>query len=152
MKIVKSEPKHWSQLHQIWSESVKATHHFLSPEHFEIINQNLVPNYFPSVELYHLEVQDSIAGFIGLEKNFIAMLFVSPEFMNNGVGTKLLSWAIKEHQSYWVDVNEQNEQALAYYLSKGFDIIGREEKDGMGWEYPVLHLKLSLKKISEYEG
>ncbi len=152
MKIVKSEPKHWLQLHQIWSESVRATHHFLSPEHFEIINQNLVSNYFPSVELYHLEVQDSIAGFIGLEKNFIAMLFVSPEFMNNGVGTKLLSWAIKEHQSYWVDVNEQNEQALAYYLSKGFDIIGREEKDGMGWEYPVLHLKLSLKKISEYEG
>lgn len=152
MEIIKSETKNWPAFHQIWSDSVKATHHFLKPEHFEIISGKLVSEYFPLVELFHVEVDGQIAGFIGIDQNFISMLFVSPLFMNRGIGSRLLEFAIKNKKAYWVDVNEQNEQAIAFYLSKSFDIIGSEEKDGLGWDYPVLHLKLSSKKIMEYEG
>lgn len=41
-----------------------------------------------------------------------------------------------------VDVNEQNDKALGFYLRMGFRIIGRNETDGMGKPYPILHLQL----------
>ena len=41
-----------------------------------------------------------------------------------------------------VDVNEQNEKALQFYLHLGFQIIGRDETDSMGKPFPILHLQL----------
>ena len=42
-----------------------------------------------------------------------------------------------------LDVNEQNLQALGFYLKQGFEVIGRSEVDGMGQPYPLLHMRLS---------
>lgn len=39
------------------------------------------------------------------------------------------------------DVNEQNEQAIGFYIYKGFSVAGRSELDGTGKPYPILHLK-----------
>ena len=41
-----------------------------------------------------------------------------------------------------VDVNEQNEKALQFYLHLGFQVIGRDETDSMGKPFPILHLQL----------
>jgi len=41
-----------------------------------------------------------------------------------------------------LDVNEQNPQALGFYLHEGFEVIGRSETDGLGQPYPLLHMKL----------
>ena len=39
-------------------------------------------------------------------------------------------------------MNEQNEQAVGFYLHQGFVIAGRSELDGTGKPYPILHLQL----------
>jgi hypothetical protein len=41
-----------------------------------------------------------------------------------------------------VDVNEQNGQAVGFYLRMGFATEGRSELDGMGKPYPLLHMRL----------
>jgi putative acetyltransferase len=41
-----------------------------------------------------------------------------------------------------VDVNEQNPDAITFYLKYGFKIISRSETDSEGNPYPILHLKL----------
>ena len=40
-----------------------------------------------------------------------------------------------------VDVNEQNPQALQFYLAEGFQVVGRSELDGGGRPFPLLHLR-----------
>ncbi len=40
-----------------------------------------------------------------------------------------------------VDVNEQNTQALDFYLRRGFHVVGRSPLDGQGRPYPLLHLR-----------
>lgn len=40
-----------------------------------------------------------------------------------------------------VDVNEENPQALAFYLHMGFNIAGRSEVDGNGKPHPLLFLQ-----------
>jgi putative acetyltransferase len=39
-------------------------------------------------------------------------------------------------------VNEQNEQAVGFYMHLGCAVIDRSERDRMGMPYPLLHLRL----------
>ena len=39
-----------------------------------------------------------------------------------------------------VDVNEQNPEALGFYLANGFEVTGRSPLDGQGRPFPLLHL------------
>ena len=41
-----------------------------------------------------------------------------------------------------VDVNEQNEQAVGFYLKMGAEVIGSSELDGLGKPFPLLHTRL----------
>ena len=59
-----------------------------------------------------------------------------------GAGGRLLSHAIAAFGATSLDVNEQNEQAVGFYLHQGFVIAGRSELDGTGKPYPILHLQL----------
>ncbi len=40
-------------------------------------------------------------------------------------------------------MNEQNEQAVGFYLKMGSEVEGRSEHDGFGKPYPLLHLRLA---------
>ncbi len=40
-----------------------------------------------------------------------------------------------------VDVNEQNPDAVKFYKSVGFEIVGRSETDAGGRPYPILHMR-----------
>ena len=42
-----------------------------------------------------------------------------------------------------VDVNEQNEQAVGFYLKMGFTVTGRSPLDAQGKPYPLLHMALA---------
>lgn len=54
----------------------------------------------------------------------------------------LLAHVVDEQGVVRVDVNEQNPDALGFYLSRGFHHVGRSDLDGDGRPYPILHLAL----------
>jgi Acetyltransferases len=54
---------------------------------------------------------------------------------------KLVNFALENLNVCKVDVNEQNEQAIGFYKYLGFEIIGRSELDGVGKNYPILHME-----------
>jgi putative acetyltransferase len=53
----------------------------------------------------------------------------------------LLTYAVTTLGATILDVNEQNEQALGFYLRMGFEVVGRSPLDGMGKPYPLLHMR-----------
>jgi putative acetyltransferase len=85
---------------------------------------------------------EMVAGFIGIAEGKVEMLFIHPEYREKGIGRTLLRYAIQERGATTVDVNEQNDQALGFYLRMGFEIVGRSELDGNGKPYPLLHMRL----------
>lgn len=68
------------------------------------------------------------------------MLFVDNESRGSGIGKILLDYAVNKLNARNVDVNEQNKQALDFYYHFGFKEVSRDEYDGEGKGYPILHL------------
>lgn len=115
----------------------------LTEEHIQFYKPLVRNHYLPAVELYIIrDAGRKIVAFMGLSDELIEMLFVNPGEQGKGYGKRLLEYATRKKQLDKVDVNEQNEKALSFYLHMGFQIIGRDETDGMGKPYPILHLQL----------
>ncbi|WP_217177057.1 GNAT family N-acetyltransferase [Streptomyces sp. AC495_CC817] len=134
-------PEEYRALAEIWGSAVRATHDFLAEDDFVRIRENLVPAYFPAVELLVAERAGRPVGFAGIAEGSLEMLFVSDEARGQGVGSALLAEAVSAHGVTVVDVNEQNEGAHGFYLRHGFVEVGRSELDGDGRPYPILHLQ-----------
>lgn len=141
------------QIVSCWRASVEATHTFLTQADIERI-ACYVPDAIKSVA--HLAVcfedgnndevgegSHNVMGFIGIEGDQVEMLFIDPAFRGQGIGTRLLNYAIQTYHPTLVDVNEQNKQAIGFYLHYGFHVIGRSETDDAGDPFPILHMQLN---------
>lgn len=127
----------------IWEYSVKATHHFLT--------EDAIVSLIPYVKLGIEGIASLILakdkwgepiGFMGVEDGKIEMLFISSNYFGKGIGTLLITHAIDKLGAVQVDVNEQNPQALEFYIRRGFRVYDRSELDGEGNPFPILHMKL----------
>ncbi|NMM39500.1 GNAT family N-acetyltransferase [Pseudoalteromonas arctica] len=148
MYIASAEKKDYPILIEIWQEAVSQTHDFLSQHDIDELKSLIFAHYFDAVSLYCCKSHDDkIIGFIGVTDGNIEMLFVEPTFFAKGVGTFLINYAIDNLAATHVDVNEQNSKVHGFYLSKGFEQIGRSELDGQGKPFPLLHMRLA--KVAE---
>ncbi|GAB3490039.1 acetyltransferase [Nocardiopsis coralliicola] len=138
-------PEEFPALVAIWRSAVEATHDFLAPadvDHYEAMLRDV---YLPSggAALTVAEVDGAPAGFSGLADGNLDMLFVDAAYRGSGVGSTLLRDALARHPDLRVDVNEQNPQALGFYLHHGFHQVSRSPLDGEGRPFPLLHLAAS---------
>src|SRR5262245_8366528 len=124
---------------EVWEASVRATHHFLTEADIQFFKP-LVQEELPHVaELACVrDAEEQIAGFIGVEHNKVEMLFVHPSWRSQGIGHRLMTYAVMTLGATMVDVNEQNTQALGFYKRMGFEVIGRSALDSTGKPFPLL--------------
>ena len=121
----------------IWLRSVRATHHFLKESDIEELLPQLRDIYLPAVELWvAVDAEDCPLGFVGLNENHVEMLFIEPGLRGKGIGRTLLDHARRSRSQMSVDVNEQNPDAVGFYLHYGFIQTGRSPLDGEGRPFP----------------
>ena len=131
------------RLIEVWEAAVRATHHFLPEDDIQFYKRMLREQYLDLVTLSCLRDGDGrVQGFAGTAEDRLEMLFVDPAAHGRGFGKALLRHAIEQHGTRLVDVNEQNPSAVAFYLSQGFEQIGRSPLDGADKPFPLLHLRL----------
>ena len=133
---------------EVWEASVRATHHFVSEANIQFFRP-LVRDELPQIPHFACvrDDTDQVAGFIAVAHGKVEMLFLHPAVRGQGAGRRLLTYAITAFGATTLDVNEQNEQAVGFYLRMGFAVVGRSERDGTGKPYPLLHLQ--LKSVAE---
>lgn len=132
-----------NQLLEVWEDSVKATHTFLSNEEIENIKK-YVPQALKGIThliIIENETRQPIA-FMGIEKNKLEMLFIKNNERGKGLGKKLLNYGIENYNVNDLAVNEDNPQAKAFYEHMGFKVYKRNELDDQGNPYPVLYMRL----------
>lgn len=127
----------------VWENSVRATHLFLSDAEVKKIKE-YVPQALSGVEyLIIAETEfDEPVAFMGTENSRLEMLFISPLEQGKGVGKQLLQYGIQNYGIREVTVNEQNPQAVGFYEHMGFETYKRTDFDEEGNPYPLLYMKL----------
>lgn len=141
IEIFEFDKENYEELRDVWEKSVRATHHFLQEKDIQNIKEKIF-EYFACVDIFGMKNQKGdITGFIGIADGKIEMLFINPEYFGQKIGKNFVSFAVKDMQSFFVDVNEQNTGAYEFYKKMGAVVISRDEFDSEGNPFPILHLK-----------
>lgn len=145
MKIVEVKertPDLIKGLLEVWENSVRATHLFLSDSEIQSIKK-----YVPQAlnEVLHLLIAEDESGrpvaFMGVEAGSLEMLFIAPEERGKGMGKRLIQYGIKNYSVEKLTVNEQNPQAKGFYEHMGFQVYKRTDLDEQGNPYPLLYMR-----------
>lgn len=145
MKIVEVKertPDLIKGLLEVWDNSVRATHLFLSDSEIQSIKK-----YVPQAlnEVLHLLIAEDESGravaFMGVEAGSLEMLFIAPEERGKGLGKRLIQYGIKNYSVEKLTVNEQNPQAKGFYEHMGFQVYKRTDLDEQGNPYPLLYMR-----------
>ena len=130
------------QLVDIWLRSVRATHGFLTATDVDGLTEPARAYLTSDEELFVLvDTGDVPVGFMGLEENDVASLFLDPSVHRRGGGRLLIAHAAELRGELTVTVNEQNTGAVAFYEACGFRVECRPELDDDGRPFPVLVLR-----------
>ena len=111
---------------QIWLDANRDAHDFIPAEYWE-------NNFLPvkkmllqaEVYVYMDECKNEIEGFVGLDQEYIAGIFVRKEARSGGIGKALLDFVKEKKQELTLNVYRKNERAVRFYEREGFYIIER---------------------------
>ncbi|MCV9389349.1 GNAT family N-acetyltransferase [Reichenbachiella ulvae] len=142
-KVAKTD---YPEIVEVWEASVRATHDFLKEEDIQYFKPLILNTYLDAVELRCVKNEyGNIIGFLGVADGNLEMLFIHPDFRGKAIGKGLLNYSVDHLNVSKVDVNEQNQQAIGFYLHSGFESVDRSELDATGKPYPILHMELKSK-------
>ncbi len=129
------------QLLEVWEQSVRATHLFLSDSEINHIKE-YVPQALEGIEhLIIAQQEDASVAFMGIADGTLEMLFIAPKERGKGLGKQLLCYGIEHYAVRKLAVNEQNPQARGFYEHMGFTVYKRMETDEQGGPYPLLYMR-----------
>jgi len=124
----------------IWRGAVDATHDFLTAAAREEIDAAACA-YLAEASLWVLvDATDRPMAFSAVTGSNMDALFVAPEARGRGLGSMLVRHALSLSPTLTTQVNEQNAQAMGFYLQLGFKPVGRDAFDGSGRPYPIVQL------------
>lgn len=141
-EIIEYSNTYKEQVLTVWEKSVLATHDFLNQEDFIEIKSLVHSMDFNNLQVFCLINENTVLGFVGVAEKKVEMLFIDPSCIGEGLGKKLLNFAILELNANLVDVNEQNTNAFKFYQKFGFEVYEKTDRDEQGREYPLLRMRL----------
>lgn len=110
------------QVINIWLKASIAAHDFIDKSFWQSKINDMKYVYLPAAETYIYEENNIIKGFLSLQKNILAALFVSPDFQGAGIGTELIKKAQSIRNNLNLTVYKENIKSIAFYKKNGFEI------------------------------
>lgn len=127
---------------ELWLDTNKKAHFFISEKYWED-NFEYVKSLLPNTEIYIAESRSKIIGFIGIDNEYIAGIFVLEQIQAKGVGTKLLLQAKKKYNRLILQVYTKNKKAIEFYKKEHFTIDKISlNKDTKEEEYTMIWKKI----------
>lgn len=112
-----------SQVADIWLDTNLKAHDFIPAQywkdHFEPVKKMLLQ---AEVYVYEEESTHNIDGFLGLDADYIAGIFVRSGVQSKGIGRLLLDFAKSVKGHLTLSVYQKNERAVKFYLREAFYI------------------------------
>ena len=118
------EPADLSAVSAIWLDANREAHDFIPASywlgHFEEVRTALAQ---AEVWVFEAEARAEISGFIGLQEDYIAGIFVRREARSGGVGRQLLDHVKAGRRQLRLQVYRKNSRATGFYRREGFRVL-----------------------------
>lgn len=101
----------------------------------------LMKEYETGIDRLYVYDDGVIKGFIKIEGTYIARLFVEPVLQNGSIGSRLLEYAINEHNADYLWALQKNEKAIRFYERHGFKATGEKKLEDGTTEYLIFMKK-----------
>ena len=128
---------------RIWLDGNRQAHDFIPAgyweDHFIPVREMLL-----QAEVYVYEDEDSgeILGFAGLEKDYIAGIFVMDSARSKGIGKALLDDVKRRKKELTLSVYRKNLRAVRFYEREGFRVIEESRDEDTGEEEYIMAARL----------
>lgn len=119
------------QVMKIWYEGNLEAHDFVPKDYWDR-NYNYVKRAILQADVYVYETNGIIAGFVGMEDDYLEGLFVHKDFRGLGFGTRLLERIKEENDFFTLHVFAANYGAYTFYRNRGLLIREEEVNEDLG--------------------
>ena len=94
-------------------------HPFIQPDYW-LSHTGYMREVLPQSEVYVYELDGKILGFIGIQEQYIAGLFIDQHHQSQGIGTSLIEFIKQKHLTLTLTVYKKNLRALQFYQRHNF--------------------------------
>ncbi len=115
----------------IWLKGNIKAHDFIDENHWRD-NFEMVKGMIPKADIYVYEDNGYIAGFVGVMDGYIAGIFVREDMQSKGIGKELIEECKKNYKILSLNVYENNQKAVKFYLREGFKIDRKQNDETTG--------------------
>lgn len=136
IRIAKEEEL--DRLVDIWLEGSLKAHDFIDAAHWQENREAMRGLYLPLSNNFVVLEKGEIIGFLSLMGDYIAALFVLPDYQRKGYGKLLLDFAKGMNTRLQLKVYKKNKAACAFYEKHDFHLINRTVDEATGEEEWVL--------------
>ncbi|MCI8803326.1 MAG: GNAT family N-acetyltransferase [Oscillibacter sp.] len=119
------------EIAEIWLAANLDAHSFIAPACWKGHFAGLVPQ-LEQAELLVYEDAGGLQGFMGLDGDLIAGLFVRREARGRGIGRALMDEAKGRRERLRLHVYRKNAGALRFYRREGFSVLEEQTDPGTG--------------------
>lgn len=114
----------------IWLEANIEAHPFIPSEYWRENYETVKVLISEGVIVY--EEKGTLVGFIGIQGDYIAGIFVKKDRRSEGIGEKLIDYAKERHEMLVLNVYVDNQQAVKFYLREEFTVSKRAMDEATG--------------------
>lgn len=116
---------------EIWLDTNLKAHDFIAAQywkdHFTAVKEMLL-----QAEVYVYKENDGIQGFLGLQDDYIAGIFVWSGAQSRGIGKRLLDFVKSRRAKLSLSVYQKNVRAIQFYQREHFTIQGEDTDQNTG--------------------
>lgn len=125
------QPQDLDRVMQLWLEGNLDAHGFI-PADYWTSNAPVVRRLLVQAEITVCELDSEIQGFVGMQGDYLAGIFVDKSHRSMGIGKRLLEHIKTSHPVFTLDVYQRNQQAVAFYLREGLSVIEESVDEDTG--------------------
>lgn len=107
---------------QIWLDTNITAHDFISSNYW-YSKLDEVQQALYNAEVFVIQEENKICGFIGLDKNYVLGIFIETTMQSKGFGKQLLDYTKMIKNELILNVYQKNEKAIQFYKHQNFTMI-----------------------------
>lgn len=129
-----------NQVMELWLNGNIEAHDFIPRNYWES-NAPMVREQLLQAEIYVYETDGKILGFVGLQGDYLAGIFVDRHARSMGIGGQLIHYVQKIRRTLTLNVYRKNQSAMEFYLREGFSVLSEDIDEATGETDIVLSWK-----------